>query len=232
MANIDFKLQCWYKAGCNMAADKCEKTCHRYLEMNFLINNCGMKNAERFLKPLQPDTRDIPSFLRLQQIKDNIVEYVQNGNNLYVNSECLQTGKTTWALKILYKFFDDVWAGNGFRVRGYFIYVPEFLEKIKSFEYKQSPEFKELDRILKTADLVVWDDISSCTLSPAEQTMLNIYIDKRIIDGKANIYTGLWQTQDNLKTALGPKLHARLNSCEQITFQDGKPLENEESEQE
>ena len=77
MANIDFNLKCWYKDGCNMADYNCEKTCHRYLEMNYLINNCGMKNAERFLKLLQPDERDIDAFLRLNDIKTNVVNFVQ-----------------------------------------------------------------------------------------------------------------------------------------------------------
>lgn len=228
MANIDFKLKCWYKDGCNAANYNCEKTCHRYLEMNYLINNCGMKNAERFLKLLQPDERDVDAFLRLNDIKTNVVNFVQTSQNLFLNSILLQTGKTTWALKILYKFFDEIWAGNGFRVRGYFLYVPEFLEKAKTFEYKQSNEFKQLDNILKNADLVIWDDISSCALSPVDQNLLNIYIDKRMIDGKSNIYTGLYQTPEVLKDLLGVKLSARLNACEQIKLLDGTPIEEVE----
>ena len=230
MANIDFKLKCWYKDGCNAANYNCEKTCHRYLEMNYLINNCGMKNAERFLKLLQPDERDVDAFLRLNDIKTNVVNFVESSQNLFLNSILLQTGKTTWALKILYKFFDEIWAGNGFRVRGYFLYVPEFLEKAKTFEYKQSNEFKQLDNTLKNADLVIWDDISSCALSPADQNLLNIYIDKRMIDGKSNIYTGLYQTPEALKDLLGIKLSARLNACEQLTLLDGTPTEEEEEE--
>lgn len=218
MANIDFRLKCWYKEGCNMATYNCEKTCHRYLEMNYLINNCGMKNAERFLKPIYPARCDIKAYKALQHIKDNVVRFVDNGQNLYLNSIHLQTGKTTWALKILYKFFDEIWAGNGFRQRGYFVYVPELLENTKSFEYKQSAQFKILDNVLKTADLIIWDDISSCNMTPSEQNMINIYIDKRIIDGKANLFTGLQQSPESLKLSLGSKLSARLLSCDQITL--------------
>ena len=70
MSNIDFRLKCWYEAGCNLKTDFCEKTCHRYLQMNYLINNCGMKNADRFLKPISPAKIDVDAYLQLQEIKD------------------------------------------------------------------------------------------------------------------------------------------------------------------
>ena len=104
MADIDFKIPCWYKNGCNLAEDKCEKTCHRYLEMNYLINNCGMKDAYRYLKELIPQQTEQASYARLTEIKANIVEFVENGKNLYIASPYVQTGKTSWSLKILYKY--------------------------------------------------------------------------------------------------------------------------------
>ncbi len=83
-----------------------------------------MRNATKYLKPITPKKIDIPSFDRLKTIKDNILPFVNDGKSLYISSNNLQTGKTTWSLKILYKYFDEIWAGNGFRIRGYFLYVP------------------------------------------------------------------------------------------------------------
>lgn len=216
MANLDFHLKCWYKDGCNRKTDFCEKTCHRYLQMNYLINNCGMKNATRFLKPIAPAKIDVKAFLRLQEIKDNIVQYVEDSRNLYISSHNLQTGKTTWSLKILYKFFDEIWAGNGFVLRGYFIHVPEFLNKTRSFQYKDTEEFKEIDKALKSVDLVIWDDMTSVELSSQEQNLLNMYIDKRILEGKSNIFNGMYLEEDVRLKCLGPKLNARLDNCEHI----------------
>ena len=76
--------------------------------MNYLINNCGMKNADRFLKPISPAKIDVDAYLQLQEIKDNIVQFVEESRNLYIISHNLQTGKTTWSLKIMYKFFDEI----------------------------------------------------------------------------------------------------------------------------
>ena len=217
MSDIDFKLECWYKNGCNLEQPNCQKTCHRYLEMNYLINNCGMKNAKRYLKPLEPQKKEFPAYLRLKEIKDDIVNFVELGKNLYITAENVQTGKTSWSLKILYKYFDEVWAGNGFRTRGYFLYVPEFLSRVRSFEYKDSAEFKKIDKILKTADLVIWDDITSLQLNQNDQNTLNLYIDKRFMEDKANIFNGcLFQ---DLSSLIGPKLANRLQTnCEIVAL--------------
>lgn len=216
MADIDFRIKCWYENGCHLKTDNCQKVCHRYLQMNYLINNCGMKDAHRFLKPIQPQKTDVKAYLRLQEIKDSIVEYTANGSNLYIASEHLQSGKTTWSLKILYKYFDEIWAGNGFVQRGYFIYVPEFLNKTRSFQYKDTDEFKAIDKALKKVDLVIWDDITSMELSPIEQNLLNMYIDKRMLEGKANIFNGMYLDPQTKLRYMGAKLNARLNDCEQI----------------
>lgn len=215
MPNIDFKIDCWYKNGCNLEKPGCQKTCHRYLEMNYLIANCGMKNAHRYLKPLAPQNNEVDAYLRLKDIKDNIVSFVDAGKNLYITGNNVQTGKTSWSLKILYKYFDEIWAGNGFKVRGYFLYVPEFLSKARSFDYKDTPEYKAIDKILKQADLIIWDDISSMQLTTMDQNILNLYIDKRFMEDKANIFNGCYC--EDLQSVLGAKLGNRLQTnCEVV----------------
>ena len=42
---------------------------------NALINNCGQPNAFKFLIQLIPTKKDAKAFLRLQQIKDNIIKH-------------------------------------------------------------------------------------------------------------------------------------------------------------
>ena len=214
-ADIDFRLKCWYKEGCNLAKDSCEKVCPRYLEMNCLINTCGMKDATRYLKELVPKKSEIEAYKRLKEIKDNVVSFVENGKNLYITAPNVQTGKTSWSLKILYKYFDEIWSGNGFRTRGYFVYVPEFLSKARSFEYRDTAEFKKIDKVLKKADLVIWDDITSIYLNQNDQNLLNLYIDKRFMEDKANIFNGY--KVDDLKPYIGDKLANRLKTnCEVI----------------
>lgn len=211
-------MGCWYENGCNLYQPNCIKTCHRYLEMKYLIDNCGMPHADKYIKPLTPENIDLPAFKRLKEIKDNILCFVESGDNLYIVSENFGNGKTTWSLKLLYKYFDEVWCGNGFKVRGYFIYVPEFLNNLRMFEYKNSAEYQQVSKAIHNADVVVWDDIGANNLSNIDHTNLSSFIDPRIIKGKSNIFTGNLLS-DELKLAVGNRLHNRIwDSSEVVKF--------------
>ena len=216
---LDFSIDCWYERGCGKQFPGCKKTCHRYLEMNCLITNCGMKNAAKFLKTLVPPKIDVPKFKKLMEIKENIVPFVEEGRNLYIGAVNLQTGKTTWSLKILYKYFDEIWVGNGFRVRGYFLHVPELLNKLKDYTYKDTLEYKIIDKYLNTCDIVVWDDITSMQLTTYEQSILNMYIDKRQMEDKSNIFNGTYYEDEEMEKMIGSKLTARLNNAQRVILQ-------------
>lgn len=202
-------MSCWYQQGCQLYRENCEKTCHRYLEMKYLIDNCGMPNADKYIKPLTPEEIDLPSFIKLKNLKDDILNFVENGENLYIVSENFGNGKTTWSLKLLYKYFDEVWCGNGFKPRGYFIYVPEFLNQLKLMDFRNSLEYKNLCRIINTVDLVVWDDIASSNLTNSDHVNLSSFIDSRMLKGKSNIFTGNLLSEE-LRQALGNRLHNRI----------------------
>lgn len=219
---IDFRLNCWYSGGCPQECNDCKKTCHRYLEMNCLISNCGMTNVSKYLKSLTPWDVDLESFKYLQNLKDNIVEFVEDGSNLFIASTNFQTGKSTWSLKLLYKYFDEIWCGNGFRVRGFFIHVPKFLNNMKDFSYKESAEYKRIDRYLKSCDLIIWDDITTQQLTPFEQNMLNVYIDQRLMEDKANIFNGQMDSMENLESIVGKKLANRLTCCQHAVLLYGE----------
>lgn len=202
-------MSCWYQQGCKLYKENCEKTCHRYLEMKYLIDNCGMPNADKYIKPLTPEEIDLPSFIELKNLKDDILNFVENGENLYIVSENFGNGKTTWSLKLLYKYFDEVWCGNGFKPRGYFIYVPEFLNQLKLIDFRNSSEYKNLCKIINTVDLVVWDDIASSNLTNSDHVNLSSFIDSRMLKGKSNIFTGNLLSEE-LRQALGNRLHNRI----------------------
>ena len=219
MHEVDFKIPCWYT--CNKDSNygpnyDCRKICPRYKIMNFLIINCGMPNADRYLKQLIPAKQDKDAFLALNDIKNNIKQLVNDGFNLFIASKKMQNGKTSWSLKILYKYFNEIWCGSDYVPRGYFLYVPDFIQKNKSFEYKNTSEFKEIDKILMNADLVIWDDITANPLLPSEQALLNNYISKRIQCGKANIFNGMERL--NLKEYLGETLATRFENFEKVVL--------------
>lgn len=214
MAEIDFNIPCWFECKKKREKPSCKEICQIYLKMNYFMVNCGMPNAEKYLKQLVPDEVDFNAFVELNGIKTNIVKFVEEGNNLFIESTEYQNGKTTWSLKMMYRYFFEVWNGSPFIPRGYFLYVPDFLQNMRSYEYKNTAEFKEIDKILKTVDLVIWDDITANKLLPSDQVILNNYISKRIQNGKSNIFNGMYR--DKIMEYIGEDLANRFNRFHKI----------------
>lgn len=193
---------CWYKDVCTY--DQCVN-CIRYSEMKYLMENSGLSKKRQ--KPIALNgNNDSKAFQILADIKNDIVNFVDNGESLYIYSEYTGNGKTSWAIKLLLKYFDSVWAGNGFRIRGYFQHVPTLFNTLKDF----SKNHDSLKNILATTDLVVWDDIASTKLSDYDIQQLLIIIDQRVSEGLANIYTGNLTSHDALRSALGDRLASRI----------------------
>lgn len=177
--------------------------------MKYLIDNSGIPKSRQKPVSLRASECDYESFLLLADIKADIINFVENSENLYISSKKTGNGKTTWAIKLLLKYFDSIWAGNGFKVRGLFIHTPTFLLKCKDFN-NYDPEFEKVKQNLQTADLVVWDDIGSMGLSSYDYSQLLMYIDIRNSNGLSNIYTSNITTSEELEKALSSKLASRI----------------------
>lgn len=206
---------CWYKEVCTR--DTCD-ACIRFLEMSYLMDNSGIPKKRQMPISLTAGV-DIKAFEYLADIKDDIEQWVKDGENLYICSECTGNGKTSWAIKLLLKYFDCIWAGNGFRIRGYFVNVPSLLSTLKDFS---NEKLSQLKNILLNADVVVWDDIASSKLSDYDIGQLLIYIDHRNLQELANIYTGNIVTNENLIECVGSRLASRIWQHSDIVQFKGK----------
>lgn len=212
----DFKnTYCWYKDVCDL--DNCTN-CIRYNEMRYLVDESGIPFNRQYPDELIAGV-DIEAFTLLAEIKDDILNFVNNGESLYIASENTGNGKTSWSIKLMLKYFDSIWAGNGFRVRGMFIHVPTLLNQLKNFQNPLSELYKQ--NILN-CDLVVWDDIGSNYLSNYDNSQLISYIDQRVFNQKANIYTGNLVDEYQFKQLLGDRLFSRIYKYSTIVIFKGK----------
>lgn len=208
------KDDCWYKDVCTY--DQCVN-CIRYSEMKYLMENSGLPIKKQH--PIQLDgSRDPKAFKLLADIKDDIFNFVSNGESLYIFSEYTGNGKTSWSIKLLLKYFDCIWAGNGFRVRGYFQHVPTLFNVLKDF----SKSHEALKNTLATADVVVWDDIASTKISDYDQQQLLTLIDARVSEGLSNIYTGNITGHEALTKAVGDRLASRIWNLSTLVEFKGK----------
>ena len=211
--------QCWYKNVCTY--DQCVN-CIRYSEMKYLMENSGLPKKKQV--PIKLDGgRDKLAFHLLADIKDDMLRFVERGESLYIYSEYTGNGKTSWAIKLLLKYFDTIWAGNGFRVRGYFQHVPMLFNTLKDF----SKSHEVLKSTLEMVDLVVWDDIASTKLSDFDRQQLLTLIDARVSCGLSNIYTGNITTQSALELAVGDRLASRIWNMSTLVEFKGKDRRSE-----
>ena len=181
MEREEQKQDCWYKEVCSL--ESCIN-CERYKQMRFLIDNSEIPESRQTPAKLYPKEEDKQVFIRLREIKENIKKFTEEGRNLYICGEYSTSGKTAWALKILLKYFDEIWNGNAYRVRGVFVSTQDFLMKLKNFNDETIEEYK--NKIL-SADLVVFDDITVQNVSNFDYTNLFYVIDNRILNKKSNI---------------------------------------------
>ncbi len=213
--------ECWYKDVCLADVSACQ-SCIKFAEMSYLMETSNLPKAkQRPMSLICPDC-DLQAYKRLADIKDNIVDFVQSGRNLYITSTCTGNGKTSWAIKLMLKYFDEIWAGNGFNTRALFVSVPTFLLKCKDFKVAD-PHFDQLKRDLLTVDLVIWDDIASTNISAYDYSQMLMFIDARSLSGLSNIFTGNHETFDSLEERVGIKLASRVwsSDTEVITFKGG-----------
>lgn len=217
---IDVNEKCWYKDFCSLIERQGCENCTKYKEMNYLMEHSGLPKAKQKAIRLFPTTdNDEKAFKLLNDIKNDIYNFVQDGNNLYIASRYTGNGKTSWAIKLLHKYFEEVWEGNCYRVRGLFIHVPTLLLELKDFNHVMSSSYRKL---LRECDLVVWDDIASTELSNYDCTQLLALIDYRMLAEKSNIYTGNIESAKGIDDVIGTRLASRVYNASEVIILDGK----------
>lgn len=204
-------MSCWYESVCKLRGLGCDSTCARHGQMAHLFANSRIPKAMQRPIALNPDVEDEGAFDRLIAIRDSIVSFVSQGKSLYITSRTTGNGKTSWAVKLMMAYFDRVWPGNNFRVRGVFVGMPELLamySRIHSDD-ASSDEIAELTELIETVDLVIWDDIGATELTKAQQNYIQGLLDKRLNAGLANIYTGNMR-DGALASAVGQRIYSRV----------------------
>ena len=213
-------MECWLSSKCKVYPYECNPDCLRYLEYKYLLESSNLP-VTKYTETLLLPKGDLKAFQKLQAIQKDIRNFTKEGKNLYIYSLNYGNGKTEWSVKLLLAFFASVWAGNGFKRRGIFISVPEFIDRNREAFDVKDEEYLQLRRDLITCDLVVWDDIGAVKLTEYQYSMLFNYIDARICAGKTNIFTSN-ANKPLLLENVGGRLFSRIwNLSEIIEFVGG-----------
>lgn len=202
---------CYLRSVCN--GRDCESDfCLRKYKMDSLYSAALMSESQKqhITLRVDEDGTDLDQFKQLADIEKNIVQFVNEGKNLYLHSSNCGNGKSSWSIRLVEAYFNKIWARSDGSCRAMFISVPRFLLALKDSISNKSAYIDYIKDNILVADLVVWDDLAAKAASTDyESTHLLNIIDNRISLGKSNIYTtNLNRLQ--LYNALGERLTSRV----------------------
>ena len=180
--------------------------------MYSLFKQSNLPEALWDYKELVCHEKDLQVYKKLQAKSDEILNFIEAGNNLYIYSENCGNGKTTWAIRLMYSYFDKIWHKSCFDCKALFVSVPKFLYNCKRSISQDVKGFEELCNLISEVDLVIWDDIGEMKASDYEHQILFQYIDDRINSKKSNIYTSN-KNKGQLEDVLGARLASRIYNC-------------------
>lgn len=202
--------KCWLKNNCNKC--DCNTFCIRLFKLDYLYSQAMMELPQRRYTELYTDVgnaNDKEQFKTLKKISQNIEEFVDKGDNIYIHSRNCGNGKTSWALRLVQEYFNKIWFKSELKCRALFISVPKLLIALKdNIEEKDDYVAHIKENILK-ADIVIWDDIATKQTTVFESEHLFSMIDARICSGKSNIFTSNLSNEE-LRNALGDRLASRI----------------------
>ena len=205
------KDKCWFRTNCPMYGTKdCNCSCSVYFQYYYLVNLANIPPNKQQPEQLKLSAgKDIKKYEYLNNVKENINEFVQHGCNLYLYSPYYGNGKTTWSIKLMSKYFSNIWNGNGTRCRGLFINVDEFLMAKRNAIKRPDIRLEEMEKLIPTVDLIVWDDIGVTKLKEYDHQILFSLINPRIVNNKANIFTSN-VIDEQLDDNIGGRLSSRI----------------------
>ena len=201
---------CVFKDDCiKFNTPECKDPCWRQREYFWLLDNSNLPKEHKEDIKLIPAPQDLEVFEYLDYIRNNIVEFVESGNNLIIagNTGC---GKTCWSTKLLRKYIMEKSIANGFTERALFINLIWFISEMRHNINEQSKHFQELRSLCHTIDLLVFDDIGATAIkSDYIHDELYSIVNDRIDNGLCTIYT---TNLDNNQLALnlGARLSGRI----------------------
>lgn len=208
--DVSEKEKCWYKSICDH--HKCDNEfCIRHYKMDSLTHMASMEGKQKYpiqLK-LDADGTDKEPYTKLKQIQNDISDFVNQGKNLLIYSECTGNGKTEWSKKMLFSWFNSIWTTTEITCRGLFISMPRFINAMKENITNPNEYFQYIHENILTADLVVWDEINYKEYATFEHDYFLGVISQRLATGKSNIYTTNYDLPI-IEKKLGTRLSSRI----------------------
>lgn len=206
--------QCWMQRQCKKYPDCPNPFCIKLFKLDQLseLALLSLKQREHIALYVDADGTDREEFEYLRSIEQNIEKFVKEGNNLYLYSKNPGVGKTSWLLRLLNQYLSKIWARSDIECRALFINVPRYLLALKDAISNQSTYVDHIKENVLKADLVVFDEVGTKSVTVFEHENLLSIINARLDEGRSNFYTSNLMPQE-LQQVVGDRLYSRIVNC-------------------
>ena len=202
-------MRCYAETYCKKDKSSCNELCGGYRVLRALYTLSRIPVGYQYNIALTPQQRDLEAFEALNQFKENIVDNVKWGSNLYIWGKNTGCGKTSWACKIMSHYFRKIAFHSGLENEGLYIYLPTFLNNIRESFDEKTPEFAEELEMVTKCKLLIIDDIGSEKLTEWVRERIVSIIHTRVSNGLSTIYTSNLSPEE-LKAEMGDRISSRI----------------------
>lgn len=188
-----------------------DQFCIKLFKLAYLYRESLLSDKQREYVALRVDSdgTDREAFLVLKDIESNIEKFVEEGQSLMIYSSNCGNGKTAWAIRLIQAYFQAIWHKCDLNCKALFINVPRFLLELKANISNKSDYVEHIRSQILSADLVVWDEIATKSVTEFEHENLLSLVNSRIDLGKAQIFTSNL-SPDSMKDVIGDRLYSRI----------------------
>lgn len=185
--------------------------CIKLFKLEELYKQSLLSDSQKIRIPLylDADLTDKEEFIALGNIEQDIVSFVNNGSNLFIYSNNVGNGKTSWAIRMIQSYINKIWPESDLVCRALFINVPRFLLALKDSISKDNDYVNHIKEYVLDVDLVVWDEIGIKSLTQYEHEHLLNLINTRLDNKKSNVYTSNLHGE-TLEEKIGERLYSRI----------------------
>lgn len=202
-------MRCYADSYCQKDRSQCSELCGGYRVLRALYSLSKIPENYKYNIALTPQIKDIDSFETLNGFKENILQEVEGGSNLYIWGKSTGCGKTSWACKIMSHYFRKIAFSSGLENEGLYIYLPVFLDDLRNAFDEKDPDFEVELEMVKRCKLLIIDDIGSEKLTEWVRERIVSIIHTRVSNGLSTIYTSNLSPEE-LKEEMGDRISSRI----------------------
>lgn len=205
-------MKCWAKGYCKRHnTEKCHEHCDVYVILKAIYSQTYLPKKYQYEKAIKPQQEDLGAFRLLSKWREDIVEHVEDGDNLFLYSPTTGNGKTSWATKMANFYIRKTVFTGKIENLVLYINVTDFLEKLRA-SYKGEVEgIDELKAKLRKAKIVIMDDLGAEKPSEWARERLYEVINHRDNEMLTTIYTSNLSI-DKIEERLGSRIASRVRN--------------------